>query len=739
MILAFLLLAGLLHMAGQDRAGHRARTKTSSREDGTKDTQKGKALIRTDTWVRQEPNTTDAAAELQRPRIGSAGQLSNNVVDNKLTTDSCQHPPSHEHETTVTSESDLGPDKTEKENTGEMRPDSRGSKRAQSSDTEYSDSDADVAEPTGQNSGASDVDDREDKASAKDAVSQDITVDTWKVVPKVVKTRSLSLDSKQNDMVDQRAKSPGEHTSAPQDPAADTPRVFGEQATSPDSSTPEVTEAPRHGSRRNRSGTLEGIASNFLERVDRTENENRKLLEDNERLLDSMKFVSEHEKQLIAENDSLRTDNNDLRDRLHNVLENNEELSRKISDLNQDIKQEKQKMENDKQAIQRQIDDLRAVSSREKLQQQDHIREIQIQHDKKVQELQNNFANEKSRLKEQLRNVEGLGAAKRNELRLLQADRKALQDQVKDLQCSRDKLLRDIDDRDSEREESLQALRTELESFQDRFIKLKKDHEEEVKKSADLEEQVTQQDKEKADSVRKIDQLREENHNLHEAQYKAESSQSSLRTELFNLKTELQAKEDQIAKLKEKLSEVAVRADSNEETRSTLDSLVREKQSHIDDLKQELWELRSANRNYVKEIERLDQMKSGDSVQDAKYEEMSLAHKKLLEENKHLRTLIAHKSMAETNTEAENADLKDKLEKLSKKLEISAERVRKLEQWMDEIYNNEEFQGALRDDVSTTFSTTSLPNIALSETLRLSMTGRKSVQRGKYFKSKKAF
>ena len=83
-------------------------------------------------------------------------------------------------------------------------------------------------------------------------------------------------------------------------------------------------------------GTIEDVASNFMNRVQKTEEDNAKLLDDNQRLLGKIKIADENEHKLVNEIHVLKGEQADLTGEHNNVKDENSVLLKRIADANRE-------------------------------------------------------------------------------------------------------------------------------------------------------------------------------------------------------------------------------------------------------------------------------------------------------------------------------------------------------------------------------------------------------------------
>ena len=195
---------------------------------------------------------------------------------------------------------------------------------------------------------------------------------------------------------------------------------------------------------------------------------------------------------------------------------------------------------------------------------------------------------------------------------------------------------------------------------------------------------------------------------------------NNLTEENAQLKQDSAKKSSDVEKLMLKVVELNERSENSTITLTSMADLVKEKQSHIDDLRNEIQTLKSTNNNFFNKLE--DVTTSRQHEQDvikSKYEDMEAAHRKLLDENKRLRTVLAHKNMSETNQDSEKQALHDKLFETERELNDANERIQHLEAMLDDVYKAREITGSKQsrhtafadDDVMSQKAFESLPEL----------------------------
>ena len=127
-----------------------------------------------------------------------------------------------------------------------------------------------------------------------------------------------------------------------------------------------------------------------------------------------------------------------------------------------------------------------------------------------------------------------------------------------------------------------------------------------------------------------------------------------------------------------------------------LQDLVREQEAHIADLRRETETLRTAVADYQAETNRLQAALAGDVAAGGKFEDLAEAHRRLIDENARLLAMLDQRQLAESKAVAEQAGARTAFDEAKRKLKSTAQRVAQLENWLDEIYNDKNFDVVAR-------------------------------------------
>lgn len=214
--------------------------------------------------------------------------------------------------------------------------------------------------------------------------------------------------------------------------------------------------------------------------------------------------------------------------------------------------------------------------------------------------------------------------------------------------------------------------KTRLEELEDKLRRANADNDEQLSKALtdkkETSEELDRKSHECAGLKRDLENCREE---LEKARLKA--------APLLD--------EDKIGKLERALVRLKLENDQLRSTKSEkgTQELLREKESHIIDLQSEVSALREAlKRRPVEESAEIRRTAAEDRVTRESYDEMLVAHRRLLEETSRLRAAL---DGAGGNGDPPSALVE--LFKAKQKLNASGARISQLEKWLDEIFNTD--------------------------------------------------
>lgn len=260
-----------------------------------------------------------------------------------------------------------------------------------------------------------------------------------------------------------------------------------------------------------------------------------------------------------------------------------------------------------------------------------------------------------------------------------------------ELRAENDRLLSYLQTKDNRHQEAI------VERDVEHTLELRRLEEEWKKKMEDLEEKLRQKslevEMEKALAINGKDKMTEalaiktkESNDLNVELARCRSELDKLRKEVESLNSLT----DKCGKLERALVRLKLENDQliSPTNENGAKALLREKESHIVDLRREVLSLRETVKNYQtnggSETRAIDA--AGDtSVTREKYEEIFSAHKKLLDETTRLRAAFENGSGS--------PGLVQQLGEAKRKLQASSSRISQLEQWLDEIYSDPEIIG----------------------------------------------
>lgn len=216
--------------------------------------------------------------------------------------------------------------------------------------------------------------------------------------------------------------------------------------------------------------------------------------------------------------------------------------------------------------------------------------------------------------------------------------------------------------------------KTKLEELEDKLRLANANHGEQLSKALndnkEASEELDRKSRKCAELERQLENCREE----------LEKVRHTAATTLFD--------EDKIGKLERALVRLKLENDQLKSTKSEKGTkeLLREKESHIIDLQSEVSALREAlKRRPVEEAAEIRRTAAdGDRVIRERYDEMLVAHRRLLEETSKLRAALDG-----TGNDGDSQSALAELFKARKQLNASGARISQLEKWLDEIYSTQ--------------------------------------------------
>ena len=279
----------------------------------------------------------------------------------------------------------------------------------------------------------------------------------------------------------------------------------------------------------------------------------------------------------------------------------------------------------------------------------------------------------------------------------LQIECSALKDKIALLEQEIEILKGKIQNLNKENQNLLQTLslsdndKAELKQVQMKLASIEREFELTIKEKEHAQKTLQEREKALATDFLTQEQLKMALQNSESQNEKLSKEVNGLSEDNASLKTQLSSKSTDVEKLMLKVVELNERSENNAITLSSMADLVKEKQSHIEDLRKEVGTLKVTNSNYYNKLEDIGTArKDEEDIMKAKYTDIETAHKRLLDENKRLRTVLAHKNMTETNQDSEKDALKDKLYEAEVELGEAQDRVEHLEAMLDDVYKARE-------------------------------------------------
>ncbi|CAD5113303.1 unnamed protein product [Dimorphilus gyrociliatus] len=443
---------------------------------------------------------------------------------------------------------------------------------------------------------------------------------------------------------------------------------------------------------------LETVATNFLERTDRIENENVTLRQDNERLLSSMN-------KIIEENKS-----ND--DELHRLKSENAELIEKCEELKED-----------NQALKIQLNDSSNSKS-------DRVTNLEESHDElqlEIERLQNQLSKEQSenesltqKIRETMKSNKQELIRKEEEIENLKRDKRRLNEKVGDLQEEIDNYHSDSKKSSNELQEELEGLRMDLKegvqklktlkgdynNLEEKYERLKGERSKDFMAEFETDERIQDLEKELRISNQKYKDLNEDYEsmkdkykNLKTKKEKSASAEIEISSAKENYQRVLEEKQNVIIKLEE-LKDEKIKLNSdyeklkllNDEGKRQLEALeastlnltnsLSVKNRQISDLRKELEMSQSDIQQSRNERISLDSLQS-------QLEDIQSAHRKLIDDNRRLKNELNQKKMLHVQSSNVGSDFERELQSTRAKLKKADNRIIELESWLDEIYSTD--------------------------------------------------
>lgn len=485
--------------------------------------------------------------------------------------------------------------------------------------------------------------------------------------------RRLDIDSSQN-------KSPSTANSRP--------------VTSKSRKSAKLTENKKREPPKN----LETVATNFLERTDRIENENHTLRQDNERLLSNMNKIMEENRSVDDEIHRLKKENVELIDKCEEIKEENRILKSRLDESSRTKSDKVSDLEQTHDELQLEVERLHNQLSKE-----------QDENENLTQKVRETI---KSNRQELIRREE--------ELEILKRDKRRLTEKVNDLQEEIDNYHSDSKKSSNELQQELEELRIDLKESVQKFKTLKMDYnnlEEKYEKLKgerskdfmvefetderiqDLEKELRIVQQKYRDINEDYEGMKEKYKNLKTKKEKSASAEIEISSARENYQRVLDEKQKlviQIEELKDERSKSNNECDKlrlqNDEAKRQLETLeastinltnsMSVKNRQISDLRKDLEVSQAEIQQYRNEKISLDSLQS-------QLDDIQVAHRKLIDDNRRLKNELNQKKMMHVQSSNVGSDFERELQTTRAKLKKADNRIGELESWLDEIYSTD--------------------------------------------------
>lgn len=450
--------------------------------------------------------------------------------------------------------------------------------------------------------------------------------------------------------------------------------------------------------RKEHSKNLETVASNFLERTDRIENENHSLRQDNERLLSNMNKLIEDRKSVD--------------DEIHGLKRENVELIEKYEELKEDNKILKCRLDESSRTKSDKVNDLELTHDELQL-------EIERLHNQLSKE-QNENENINKKLRDTMKSSKQELIRREEEIETLKRDKRRLNEKVNDLQEDIDNYHSDSKKSSNELQQELEELRLDLKESVQKFKMLKVEYnnlEEKYEKLkgersknfiAEFETDERIQDLEKElrivqqkykDVNEDYEDMKEKYKNLKTKKEKSASAEIEISSARENYQRVLEEKQKliiHVEELKDERNKLNSESDKlrlqNDEAKRQLETLeastlnltnaISVKNRQISDLRKDLEISQGEIQQYRNEKVSLDSLQS-------QLEDIQVAHRKLIDDNRRLKNELNQKKMAHVQSSNVGSDYERELQTTRAKLKKADNRINELESWLDEIYSTD--------------------------------------------------
>lgn len=192
-------------------------------------------------------------------------------------------------------------------------------------------------------------------------------------------------------------------------------------------------------------------------------------------------------------------------------------------------------------------------------------------------------------------------------------------------------------------------------------------------------------------------ELEKENCGMTERKASLEDVIAALKADIERLRMEKEEKENERLKVQLKFNTLEERSKGVLDIIRPLQELVREQDSHINDLQREVDTMRQATNDYQRELGKLRVLVNDEESTRDKFQDIAVAHRRLLDENSRLINLLERRQVADARSLTDQSQMKIRLEQARNKLKSSQNRISQLEDWLDDIYNDKHFDVVLKN------------------------------------------
>lgn len=196
-------------------------------------------------------------------------------------------------------------------------------------------------------------------------------------------------------------------------------------------------------------------------------------------------------------------------------------------------------------------------------------------------------------------------------------------------------------------------------------------------------------------------ELERDNSGMTERKASLEDVIAAMKADMERLRMEKEEKENERLKVQLKFNALEERSKGVLDIIRPLQELVREQDSHITDLQREVDTMRKAINDYQREMEKLRVLVNDEESTRDKFQDIAVAHRRLLDENSRLINLLERRQVVDARSLTDQSQMKVRLEQARHKLKSSQNRIAQLEDWLDDIYNDKHFDVVLKNSTVT--------------------------------------